>query len=178
MSEGLDGILAGCRGGDPSAQRALYERFHRMVYRLAARMNGVANAADMSQEIFLRVFRAIDSFHGSAEFSTWLYRIAINECLRRRRLRSQPMKMLIHEPASNDPEPAHCLEQGELLQKALDQLDGSLRAVFLLREVEGLSYREISAVLGMPAGTVASQMNRARRQLQAFLRRVEQGDRS
>jgi RNA polymerase sigma-70 factor (ECF subfamily) len=177
MTEGLDGIIAGCRAGDPSAQRALYDRFHRTVYRLAARMSGLENAADMSQDIFLRVFKGINTFQGSAEFSTWLYRVAMNECLRRRRGRSQPMKPLIDEPASSDPAPDHCLEQADLLERALEQLDGPMRAVFLLREVEELSYQEIAAVLGIPAGTVASQLNRARTQLQSFLRRVEQGDR-
>ena len=176
MTEGLDAIIAGCRGGDPSAQRALYDRFHRTVYRLAARINGVENAADVSQDIFLRVFQAIHTFQGRAEFSTWLYRVAMNECLRRRRGRPEPITRLLNEPASSDPEPDHCLEQADLLERALEQLDSSLRAVFLLREVEELSYQEIASVLGIPAGTVASQLNRARTQLQAFLRRVEQGD--
>ncbi len=175
MADDLDSILRGCRVGDRIAQRRLYERFHRTVYRLAARLAGMREAADLTQEVFLRVFAALRQFRGEAGFSTWLYRVALNECLRHLRGRPPRADALAEEPVSPAAGPQRVVEQADLLERALAGLDPPLRAVFLLREAEDLSYQEIAAVLGIPPGTVASQLNRARQQLQGFLRRVEQG---
>ena len=175
MAEGLGDILSGCRAGDSCAQRRLYDRYHRTVYRLAVRIVGGAEAPDVTQDVFLRVFSGLDGFRGAAEFSTWLYRVALNECLRHRRSRPRPSASLNGEPAATAAGPERRAEQSDLLEQALDRLDDQLRAVFLLREAEGLSYDQIGAVLGIPSGTVASQLHRARGELQAFLRRVEQG---
>lgn len=174
MADDLESIIAGCRLGDPSAQRRLYDRNQAMVYRLAARIVGVQDAADVAQEIFLKVFTGLASFRGTSEFSTWLYRVAVNECLRHQRRGGRRPGPLIAEPPAPEAGPDHLVEQADLLAHALEQLDAPLRAVFLLREAEGLSYAQIAAVLGVPTGTVASQLNRARAELQAFVRRVEQ----
>lgn len=175
MADDLDDILAGCRAGDSHAQRQLYERYHRTVYRLALRLGGHQEAADLVQEIFLRVFAGLDSFRGTAAFSTWLYRVAVNECLRYRRRQPQRLEPLNSEPATAAAGPERRVEQAELLELALERLDNQLRAVFLLRETEGLSYGQIAKVLEIPPGTVASQLSRARAELKAFLRQVEQG---
>jgi RNA polymerase sigma-70 factor (ECF subfamily) len=175
MAEALADIIAGCRAGERSAQRRLYERYQRTVYRLAARMVGVAEAADVAQEVFLRVFSRIGGFRGQAAFSTWLYRISVNECLRHLSRRARPVEPLTEEPVCAAVGPEQRLEQSDLLERALGALDAPLRATFLLREVEGLSYQEMADVLGVPPGTVASQLKRARATLQSFLRRVEQG---
>lgn len=175
MAEALAEIIAGCRAGERGAQRRLYDRFAGTVYRLAVRMVGEAEAADVAQEVFLRVFARIGGFRARAAFSTWLYRLTVNECLRHLGRRGRRF-----EPMTDDPEcaaagPERRLEQADLLEQALAALDAPLRAAFLLREVERLSYREMAEVLGVPPGTVASQLNRARAALQAFLRGVEQG---
>jgi RNA polymerase sigma-70 factor (ECF subfamily) len=174
MTEDLADIIAGCRARDGRAQRRLYERYHRAVYRLAVRLAGRREAADLVQEVFLRVFTRIDAFRGESAFATWLYRVAANECLRHasRRQRSQE---LIDEPVSADASPDRVLEHADLLEQALGHLEPRLRAVFLLREQEGLSYQAIADALDVPPGTVASQLNRARAELQGYLRRVEQG---
>jgi RNA polymerase sigma-70 factor (ECF subfamily) len=177
MADDLDPIIRGCRAGDRAAQRRLYDRFHRTVYRLAARLVGVAEAADLTQEVFLRVFASVGQFRGAAAFPTWLYRVAVNECLRHLRGRRPRPDRLAEEPADAGAGPDRVVEQADLLERALAGLAAPLRAVFLLREAEGLSYQEIAAVLGIPSGTVASQLSRARSQLQGFLRRVEQGHR-
>jgi len=78
----LGQILAGCRNGVRSAQQELYERFHRKVYGLAARLAGRREADDLTQEIFLRLFAGIANFRGTAGFSTWLYRVAVNDLKR------------------------------------------------------------------------------------------------
>jgi RNA polymerase sigma-70 factor (ECF subfamily) len=85
MADDLPEIIAGCQAGDRSYQRKLYDRFRRMVYRIAVRMVGQTDAADVAQEVFLRIFARIGSFRAKAEFATWLYRIAVNECLLARR---------------------------------------------------------------------------------------------
>jgi RNA polymerase sigma-70 factor (ECF subfamily) len=175
MDDDLPDIISGCQVGDRSYQRKLYERFRRMVYRIAVRMVGQTDAADVAQEVFLRVFGRIGSFRAKAEFATWLYRIAVNECLRHQGRRSRPMEPLAEEPVSGAPSPHSLVEQTELLDRALAQLSSPLRAVFLLREQEGLSYQQIAEVMEIQPGTVASQLNRARAELKAFLRLIEQG---
>lgn len=177
MADDLDAMLQGCRRHDRAAQRQLYERFHRTVYRLAARLVGAQEAADLSQEVFLRLYTTLDQFGGRAAFTTWLYRLTVNTCLAYLRQQARRPRPLLADPPGNGVGPAHRLEQTDLLEQALARLDGPLRAVFLLREVEQLRYHEIAAVLGIPPGTVASQLSRARTELQQFLRRVEQGQR-
>lgn len=175
MTDDLDEIIQGCLGGDRSAQRTLYERYCRRVYRLALRMVGRQDAADVTQEVFLRVFAGLANFRGHADFSTWLYRVAVNECLLHLRRRPDRCEPLAHDPVSQAVGPERRVEQAELLERAIEQLDEPLRVVFLLREVEGLSYDQIAAALEIPPGTVASQLSRARASLRAFLRRIEEG---
>jgi RNA polymerase sigma-70 factor (ECF subfamily) len=165
----LDQVLARCRGGDCLAQRELYERFHRKVFGLAARLVGHAEADDVTQEIFLRVFAGLARFQGNACFSTWLYRIAINECLRFRRCARRSPDRLAFEPVSPETAPERRLEQAEMLEFALQRLEPPLRAVFLLRHSEGMDYKQISAVLGIPISTAATRLSRARAQLQRLL---------
>jgi RNA polymerase sigma-70 factor (ECF subfamily) len=139
------------------------------------RMVGPADAADVTQEIFLRVFERIASFKGKSAFVTWLYRVASNECLRHLGRRPKNTERLSDEPICQTAGPEQTLEQADLLQEALSRLDGPLRAVFLLREVDGLSYAEIAQVLLMKPGTVASQLNRARTELRMYLLQAEKG---
>ena len=87
MADDLNSIVAGCRRGDPRARKDIYERYHQSVFRLAARMVGVQDAADVTQDVFLKAYGGIAGFRGDAQFSTWLYRVTINECLRHRRKR-------------------------------------------------------------------------------------------
>jgi RNA polymerase sigma-70 factor (ECF subfamily) len=174
MADELYDLILGCRARDAGAQRELYDRFHRLVYRLAARLVGVADAPDVTQEVFLRVFTGIAGYQGTAAFTTWLYRLTINECQRHTGRRQRRPGPLVQEPVCRAAGPQRALEQADLLERALAQLDDRLRAIFLLREAEGLSYQQIAEVLGAPPGTVASQLSRARAELQEYLRKVEQ----
>jgi RNA polymerase sigma-70 factor (ECF subfamily) len=171
----LTQILAGSRDGDRLAQRQLYERFHRKVYALAVRLVGRREADDLTQEIFLRVFAGLKSFRGSADFATWLYRVAINECLRYRRSARPALDALTFEPVASDHAPHRRLEQADLLEHALNRLEPPLRAVFLLRHQEAMGYKQLSAVLGLPISTVATRLARARTELQRLLKGIEQG---
>jgi len=163
-------ILAGCRTGERDAQHRLYELCHRQVYALMVRMVGVQDAADVTQQVFLQLFRKIDNYAGHSKFHTWLYRLATNEALQHlrkgRRWKFQP---LTREPKSPHTTMVERNEQKELLEQALARLEPELRLIFVLREVEGLSYAAIAQATGIPEGTVGSRMNRARRQLQQHL---------
>ncbi len=169
MTDRLGDLIQQCLAGDSRGQKSLYDEFAPKVYRLAVRMVGETHAADLTQQTFLKMFRGLPRFQGNASFSTWLYRIIVNECLQHRRRTPRPHQQL----TSNLPDPAETtserLEKADLLQRAMDGLDEKLRAVFLLREVEGLSYEEIAEILEIPAGTVASQLNRARSELRNYL---------
>lgn len=163
-------VLDGCRKDDRGAQLQLYEACHRQVYRLMVRMVGLQDAADLTQQTFLHVFRKIDQFAGHSKLETWIYRLAVNEALQhlrsRRRRRWQP---LLHEPAGRYQRHTQRREQREVLEMALAKLEPELRSIFLLREVEELSYREIAEAVDIPEGTVGSRLNRARRELQQHL---------
>ena len=163
-------VLAGCRAGERDAQQRLYELCHRQVYGLMVRMVGVQDAADVTQQVFLQLFRKIDSYAGHSKFNTWLYRLATNEALQHLRKGNRwKFQPLIREPMSQHTSTIERNEQKELLDEALSRLDPELRSVFVLREVKGLSYREIAEATDIPEGTVGSRMNRARRQLQQHL---------
>jgi RNA polymerase sigma-70 factor (ECF subfamily) len=163
-------VLAGCRAGERGAQQRLYELCHRRVYGLMVRMVGVQDAADVTQQVFLQLFRKIDHYAGRSRFNTWLYRLATNEALQHlrkgQRWKFQP---LTREPISNQTSTSERNEQKELLEQALSRLEPELRAIFVLREAEGLSYCEIAKATDIPEGTVGSRLNRARRQLQQHL---------
>jgi RNA polymerase sigma-70 factor (ECF subfamily) len=163
-------MVAGCRLGERDAQRRLYESFHRGIYRLIVRMVGIDAAPDVTQQVFLQVFRRIDQFSGRGRFDRWLYRVAVNEAyqhLRRKRLRRH--HSLVYEPMDESTGGDERAEQKELMEQALARLDPELRSICLLREIDELSYREIAETLKIPEGTVGSRLNRARRELKKHL---------
>ncbi len=133
-------------------------------------MVGRQEADDLTQQIFLRAYRNIRQFSGRSSFETWLYRLAINECLQfRRHTKRHPCEALGHDPADQSVGHTLQLQHRELLELGLQRLDAELRSIFLLREVEGLAYRELAEVLEISEGTVASRLNRARLQLKEDL---------
>jgi len=165
-----DTIVAACRDGDADAQRELYEKHCRPVYRLMYRMVGAEHADDLTQQVFLRVLQKIGQFRGQSAFSTWLYRLATNEALQfLRRNARHTSRFLALEPADERPSDHLRLDDREMLEHALANIDPDLRAVFLLREVEQLSYYEIAMALDIAEGTVASRLNRARRMLRDLI---------
>ncbi len=159
-----------CQKGDPTAQRCLYEASNQNVYRLMVRMVGLQDAADLTQQVFLQVFRKIEQFSGQAHLGTWLYRVAVNEALQHlRRSKRLRLQVLEYEPMDDSSGRDKQIADEELLERALHGLEPDLRCAFLLREVEGLSYRQIADALQIPEGTVGSRLNRARRELKQHL---------
>lgn len=157
-------ILEGCRRGDPQAQRAVFERYRDRVFSIALRFLKGEHAAaqDVTQEVFVKVFRAAPSFRRDARLSTWLYRIAANACMdelrrRRRLLLFGDLPPAIH-PAVPAAEPA---DPNTDVALAVERLSPKLRIAVLLRYFEDLSYDEIATALAVTPGTVASRLSRA-----------------
>lgn len=163
-------IVSLCRTGDRQAQRQLYETFSRQIYRLMVRMTNVDAAADLTQQIFLQAFRKVDQYAGKGRFDRWLYRLAVNEAYQHlRRKRRDRHTTLVYEPVDASASGTKRAEQRDLMEHALARLEPELRSMFVLREVEELSYREIAETLDIPEGTVGSRLNRARRELRGHL---------
>lgn len=170
MTELPADMITACQSGDRSAQQQLYELHHRRVYRLCVRLVGEQDASDVTQQTFLKVFRTIQQFSGSSRFETWLHRVTVNECLQFARSQSRrPEVALDVDPAAVRSETEAAAQSAELLQTALARLEPDLRAVFVLREIEELSYADLAEALDVSAGTVASRLNRARTQLRELL---------
>lgn len=168
-----DCVVAAAQHGDRDALGQIYEQCGAIVYRVARRLVGGAEAEDLLQQSFLKAFTSIRQFVGQSSFETWLYRVTVNECLQHlRRNRRRRLDSLEFDPVDGAPHPEQTWEDGELLQQALARLDPELRSLFLLREVEQLSYRDIARVLDITEGTVASRLNRARRLLKEYLKEL------
>lgn len=166
------------RARDEQAFRELVSEHRDRVYNLTFRMLGNrAEAEDVAQEVFITVFKTIDSFREEAKFSTWLYRVAVNHCknrikyLARRHDRAQDEldesagAVVSSGPAGPLPRPDRAVEGAQMekvLQEAIAALDEDHRVVVVLREVEDLSIEEICEITGLPDGTVKSRLHRAR----------------
>ena len=172
------------RAGDRDAFAQLLERYEKPVYHQALRMvDHSEDAADLTQEVFLKVWQGLPGFQGDSAFSTWLYRLTSNACIdflrrekRRRGTLSLDDQELDLSAQLSDPAPApqQALEQRELqrtLEAGLAQLSDEHRQVLVLRELNGLSYEEIAQALGLSPGTVKSRIARARLSLAKFLRK-------
>ena len=167
------------RFGDPKAFEEIYERFSSLVYNLALRMSGDPfEAQDLSQEIFLRVYRGLTRFRGRASLKTWIYRIGINQCrsrLSRRRFPAVSMttvegqQLEVVDPGRDPEESAMAGDAGRLVARALVKIEAVFREAVVLRDLEGLSYQEVAAVLDVPIGTVRSRIARGRDQLRNLL---------
>ncbi|HBL28284.1 MAG TPA: RNA polymerase subunit sigma-24 [Acidobacteria bacterium] len=168
------------RCGDTQAFNEVYARFEEMVYNLAFRLSGnYEEAADLTQEIFLRVYRHLGSFGGRSTLKTWIFRIAINHCrdrLSRWRPLTQPLgddpgegEVTYADPSRGPEELAVAADEGRRVAEGLARLPSAFREAVVLRDIEGLSYEEIAEVLGVRIGTVRSRIARGRDQLRALL---------
>jgi RNA polymerase sigma-70 factor (ECF subfamily) len=178
-------LVQRCAAKDEMACAELVGEHQRMVVQLAVNLlNDRDEALDVSQEVFLRVFRTIHRFRGQSSLRTWIYRIAVNQARNRhrfwrRRHRADQVSLDDHMAAHGElvsgaqQTPERALVQKELaerLQKALNGLPFDQRTAIVLREVDGLSYDEIAFSLGVAIGTVKSRLTRARQALRVALR--------
>ena len=164
-------LAALASNGDRDALEVLLRRHYDRVYRVCRRLcHNEADAADAAQDTLLAVTRRIDRFDGRSAYTTWLYRVTTNTCLdelRRRSRRPVPTEYLPEGPPGVDP--SDRVDQRLLLDHALAGLPDDFRVPVVLRDVAGLDYAEIAAVLDIAPGTVRSRIARGRSRLAATL---------
>ena len=177
-------VIQSVLDGDVNAFETLVKEYEKNVYNLALRMTGNSeDAADMSQEAFIKAYNSLSSFRGDSKFSVWLYRIVSNVCLDY--LRSRTRKPTVSLSTENDDgeeveldiadesqSPELLLDKSltrDAVRRGLAALPPDHREILMLREIQGLSYEEIAAALGLEAGTVKSRIFRARKKLCSFL---------
>ena len=170
----IDGaLIAACQQGDREAFRLLFEAYKDRVYSIALYFFGgdAAQAADVTQQVFLKLFTKIAQFRAEAEFTTWLYRLTTNACVDEQRKRRRLTQFdeagaptRVQGGAAQEERHAR-REVAERVQGAVAELKPKLRVAILLKYFEGLSYEEMAAVLGCSKGTVASRLNRGHKAL-------------
>ncbi|MEJ2167775.1 MAG: sigma-70 family RNA polymerase sigma factor [Desulfobacterales bacterium] len=169
-------LIARFKTGNPSAFEAVVLRYQDRIYNLCRYMlRDPRDAQDAAQDVFLKAYRALKDLRPDSSLYTWLYRIAVNTCLdykrrsKREALRNEP---LAEDLPSDEPLPEQRYESREVteaIQLALQKLPEKLRAVIVLREIEGCSYEEIAQILRTSVGTVKSRISRAREELRRIL---------
>jgi RNA polymerase sigma-70 factor, ECF subfamily len=165
--------------GSVPAFELLYSRYHRRTYSLCLRMmNSATEAEDLTQEVFIQLFRKIGSFRGDSAFSTWLHRMTVNQVLMHFRRRG-----VQNEKTTDDGEMPEQIVNGTenhtrmpildriALDKAITQLPNGYRTVFVLHDVEGFEHEEIARMLGLSVGTSKSQLHKARLKLRGLLKK-------
>jgi RNA polymerase sigma-70 factor, ECF subfamily len=186
-------LLDGLRSGEETAYEALIQRFEQPIYNIISRLlDDPADAADVVQEVFLKVFRNVAAFRGDSSIKTWIYRIAVNEARNQRRWfsrhRRQEVNLEAEEPgefyqSGNRRSYQHFLpdpgrspfevtldhETSTLIEAALGDVNPKFRAALVLREIEGMSYEEIGEILEISLGTVKSHILRGRDALRKHL---------
>lgn len=187
-----EALVTAAQAGDREAVDTLIRRHQSRIFNFALTLTaGGADAEDLAQETFIRAFRGLSRFRGESSFRNWLVRIAVNAARTRRAQRARQAAVWEAHVEENDlaerhparaarsVEQADSVEQAMIRRQALDRalaaLPHDLRAAVVLRDVEGLEYREIAAVLGIPDGTVMSRIFRARRLLRPMLAELRDG---
>ena len=171
-------------GGDANAFETLVLEYEKNVYNIALRMTGNSeDAADMTQEAFIKAYNSLQSFRVDSKFSVWLYRIVSNVCLDflRSKNRRPTVSLSVEDDDGEDAQldvadesqsPELLLDRKltrESVRRGLDSLPPDYRQILLLREIQGLSYDEIAQALSLEVGTVKSRIFRARKRLCTFL---------
>ncbi len=181
LSADESALVERCLTGDDTAFDQVVLRYQDMVFSLAFRLLGrYDEAVDLSQEVFLQVYRKLSSFRRDSSLRTWIYRIVINRAKNRQRwwkrrineMTALPIEEAETRARSGDIPQDEVLarkEQGQILHSAIDKLPFDQRTILLLKEIEGLSYEEISSTLSLPLGTVKSRLARARASLREGL---------
>lgn len=164
-------------GGNLAAFELLYERYHRRTYSLCLRMtSNQTEAEDLTQEVFIQLFRKVGSFRGDSAFSTWLHRLTVNQVLMHFRRRS-----FKNEKTSDDGEMPEQTVTGSAnpnkmqvvdriaLKNAIAELPNGYRKVFILHDIEGFEHEEVARMMGISVGTSKSQLHKARLKLRGLL---------
>ncbi|MCL4558096.1 MAG: sigma-70 family RNA polymerase sigma factor [Deltaproteobacteria bacterium] len=180
-------VLERFKKGDVSAFDEIIAAYQDSIYGLCFHMLGdYHNAQDAAQDTFLKAYQSLKGFKQDASIYTWLYRIAVNTCIDyKRKFTFESLfkhhfndERLIEQEPSDEPSPERISESRQsaaTLKKALDKLSKKLKAVILLKEIEGLSYEEIAYTLDISIGTVKSRISRARDELRVLMEGTHRG---
>jgi RNA polymerase sigma-70 factor (ECF subfamily) len=168
---------------DPDAFRALFDRYKDKIYSIALRYSGdPAVAQDITQETFLKLFAGIGRFRRESNFDSWLYRLVVNACFDQKRKTRRFMPLVdsfldfLRAPGRSALDEVLRAEMSAHVRTVVETLPPEQRMVIVLRYTEGLSYEEIAAILGCPAGTIASRLNRVHKTLERRLVRLAGAD--
>ena len=186
-SETIEALIQRCLSGDQAAWEAIVRQHWRKVFNVAYKFVGKHDEAeDLAQEIFLKIFKSLDTFDRRANFQTWLTSVSRNLCIDHYRSVRKERETIDRDisandltPASPDAGPIAALEQRDrvtLLRQALAGLPETLRTAVILRDLQELSYQEIADRLRLPEGTVKSRINRGRTELARQIRKLRGDD--
>ncbi|MBI3400242.1 MAG: sigma-70 family RNA polymerase sigma factor [Acidobacteria bacterium] len=186
-ADAVEALIRRCLSGDQAAWDQIVKTYWRKVFNVAYKFVGKHDEAeDLTQDIFLKIFKSLNTFDRRANFQTWLISISRNLCIDHYRSVRKERETIDRDvdaneltPASKEPGPVAALEQRDrvaLLRQALSALPETLRTAVLMRDIQELSYQEIADALRLPEGTVKSRINRGRTELARQIRRLRGDD--
>lgn len=163
--------------GSLAAFEIIYQRYHRRTYSLALRMTqSQTEAEDLTQEVFIQLFRKIGSFRGDSAFSTWLHRMTVNQVLMHFRKRSVKNERTSEDGEMPEQAVAGSVNPGKMqvidkiaLKEAIAELPRGYRNVFVLHDIEGFEHEEVARMMGISVGTSKSQLHKARLKLRGLI---------
>ena len=181
--DAVEALIQRCLQGDQVAWEQIVRQYWRKVFNVAYKFVGKHDEAeDLTQDIFLKIFKSLDTFDRRANFQTWLISISRNLCIDHYRSVRKERETIDRDvdagelaPAASEPGPMAMLEQRDrvaLLKQALSALPDTLRTAVLMRDIQELSYQEIADQLRLPEGTVKSRINRGRTELARQIRKL------
>ena len=165
--------------GDMAAFEEIYQRHHRRVYSICLRMlQNTYEAEDLTQDVFIQLYRKVGSFRGDSAFTTWLHRMTVNQVLMHFRKRNVKYEKTTEEGDTPDQVVAGTADPDKMpivdkiaLENAIDQLPVGYKNVFVLHDVEGFEHEEVARILGCSVGTSKSQLHKARLKLRKLLKK-------
>jgi RNA polymerase sigma-70 factor (ECF subfamily) len=185
--DAIETLIQRCLQGDQIAWDLIVRQYWRKVFNVAYKFVGKHDEAeDLTQDIFLKIFKSLDTFDRRANFQTWLISISRNLCIDHYRSVRKERETIDRDvdaneltPASSEPGPVAALEQRDrvtLLRQAMSELPDTLRTAVMMRDIQELSYQEIADRLRLPEGTVKSRINRGRTELARQIRKLRGED--
>ena len=185
--DAVETLIQRCLQGDQLAWEQIVRQYWRKVFNVAYKFVGKHDEAeDLTQDIFLKIFKSLDTFDRRANFQTWLISISRNLCIDHYRSVRKERETIDRDvdaneltPASPEPGPVAALEQRDrvtLLRQAMNELPDTLRTAVMMRDIQELSYQEIADRLRLPEGTVKSRINRGRTELARQIRKLRGED--
>ncbi len=186
-TEAIDTLIASCLSGDQTAWEEIVRQHRRKVFNIAYKFTGRHDEAeDLTQDVFLRLFKSLHTFDRRANFQTWLVSVSRNLCIDHYRSVRKERETIDRDVDAGELTPAapgqnayQALEQAdrvELLRKAMAELPPSLREAVVKRDIQEMSYQEIADQLNLPEGTVKSRINRGRTELARQVQRIRDED--